>query len=226
MFVIFFIAGLEKSANVRLSPPFDQLIWRNLGHTANFAAFNRFNNLLQHLLPMRIYLIGFMGSGKSYLGRALAEQLGIGFLDLDDIIEQQVGISIADYFRLHGEKSFREIEATCLRATGSLHDHVIATGGGTPCFFNNMEWMNENGTTIFLQAKLPFLVSRLEKEAAQRPLVASLPSQDLASFIEQKIEERMPFYQQAQLEFEVPETGKNGIDTLAKYMKRFFSKKN
>lgn len=175
---------------------------------------------------MRIYLIGFMGSGKSYLGRALAEQLGIGFLDLDDIIEQQVGISIADYFRLHGEKSFREIEATCLRATGSLHDHVIATGGGTPCFFNNMEWMNENGTTIFLQAKLPFLVSRLEKEAAQRPLVASLPSQDLASFIEQKIEERMPFYQQAQLEFEVPETGKNGIDTLAKYMKRFFSKKN
>ncbi|MBK8564274.1 MAG: shikimate kinase [Saprospiraceae bacterium] len=174
---------------------------------------------------MRIYLIGFMGVGKTYLGSALAKQLGFGFLDLDESIERKAGKSISSYFEQFGEHKFRQLETECLHETIAWDHHVIATGGGAPCFNQNMEWMNEHGITIFLNAGSSILTTRLAQEAAKRPLVAKLTKEELAGFVSKKLEERMLFYGQAQVQFEASQSGLDGIDVLAKYLKRFFKKK-
>ncbi|NJN78937.1 MAG: shikimate kinase [Saprospiraceae bacterium] len=98
---------------------------------------------------MNIYLIGFMGSGKSFIGKQLSEQLNFEFCDLDERIETAKNQSIASIFENKGETYFRKLESTILQKTANLKNTIIATGGGTACFFDNMEWMNENGKTIF-----------------------------------------------------------------------------
>ncbi len=174
---------------------------------------------------MRIYLMGFMGVGKTYLGRELAKQLGFRFLDLDESIERKAGTSISGYFEQFGEEKFRLLEAECLRETVGWDNYVIATGGGAPCYHHNVQWMNEHGITIFLHAESSLLATRLSKEAATRPLIAQLTAEDLAGFISKKLAERLPFYELAQVQFDVPSKGLEGVDVLAKYLKRFFSKK-
>jgi shikimate kinase len=174
---------------------------------------------------MRIYLIGFMGVGKTYLGRELAKQLGFGFLDLDESIERKAGTSISGYFEQFGEEKFRLLEAECLRETIERDNNlVIATGGGAPCFHHNMQWMNEHGITIFLHAESSVLATRLSEEVASRPLIAHLTEEELAGFIAKKLAERKSFYELAQVQFDVPPKGMEGVDVLAKYLKRFFSK--
>jgi len=145
---------------------------------------------------MRIFLVGFMGSGKTTMGRKLASYLGYQFIDLDKFLEEEAGMSINDFFQLHGETAFREFEKKTLQ-NGEFDDNtVIATGGGAPCYFDNMEWMNKNGTTVYLMVPPKGLAGRL-KHATDRPLIKGLNEEELLKFITGKLEEREPFYKQA-----------------------------
>lgn len=150
-----------------------------------------------------IFLIGFMGAGKTFRGKQLSESLGLPFFDMDAFIENKAGRSVSEIFELDGAAAFRNLERMCLRDFSVLGDAVIATGGGTPCFFDNMEWMNENGHTIYLKASPAILFNRLKDEKAERPLIAKLSDEDLEDFIEEKLKERSTFYEQAKEIIEV-----------------------
>lgn len=148
---------------------------------------------------MKVYLIGFMGSGKSFLGRKLADQLGMDFYDLDDQIEEKAEMPISEIFERFGEGFFREIEKSVLHATAKLNEGIISTGGGVPCFFDNVDWMNQQGLTVYLQTDAQLLAERLASEMDHRPLLAHLSHPELVHFIEEKVAARAQFYQQAQL---------------------------
>ncbi len=148
---------------------------------------------------MRIYLIGFMGCGKTTLGKKLALNLGYEFVDLDKKIEAETGITIAQYFEQFGEDEFRKMERNVLKNTGSLETTVIATGGGAPCFFDNITWMNENGTTVYISLPPKALVKRLENGIDERPVLQGLRGPELEAFIAEKLLIREPFYNQATL---------------------------
>ncbi|MCB0628949.1 MAG: shikimate kinase [Saprospiraceae bacterium] len=150
---------------------------------------------------MRIYLIGFMGSGKTHTGKKLAEELGFLFLDLDLLIEAEAGMDIAEIFEQFGETHFREMERQALHFTADLEEVVISTGGGTPCFFDNIEWMNQHGTCIFLDTPARILAERLLPEREHRPLLRPYDETTLPDFIQSKLEERMYFYRQATIIF-------------------------
>ncbi len=147
---------------------------------------------------MRIFFIGFMGAGKSWTGRRLADRLGWRFVDLDELIEQEAGMHIPAIFAKLGEEAFRKIEARTLRSLAESDRVVVATGGGTPCFFDNMQWMNAHGETVYLKTAFPVLFSRLSK-ASGRPLVDGLSSSELAAFIRTMLDRRSRFYEQAKL---------------------------
>lgn len=146
---------------------------------------------------MRIFLIGFMGCGKSTLGRKLATKLGYELIDLDHHLEKIAGSSITAYFAEHGEDSFRRLESETLKTMHYPDNCVISTGGGTPCFYDNMSWMNENGTTVYIQMNAFSLAKRLENGITKRPLLSGLSEEELIRFIAGKLEERNPYYQQA-----------------------------
>lgn len=138
-----------------------------------------------------------MGSGKSYWGRRLAAALEMPFYDLDAYIVAQTGYSIPELFAEHGEAGFRKIEQEHLMGLVK-HTAVVSTGGGTPCFFDNMEQMNKFGRTIYLRIPVDVLAQRLSKEMQRRPMLAGLSSDDLPGFIEVLLEKRAPFYEMAQ----------------------------
>lgn len=148
---------------------------------------------------MRIYLIGFMGSGKSHTGNKLAELLKIPFVDLDHKIEEQEQTTIAALFEKLGERRFRELEKKVLHQTLLQKDAVISCGGGTPCFFDNMEWMNEHGVTIYLQTSESLLVERLNREKSKRPLIVNSDENELPGIISQLLKTRLPYYELAQV---------------------------
>jgi len=148
---------------------------------------------------MKIFLIGFMGCGKTTMGKKLAAKLGFPFFDLDHQIEAELGQTIATYFTEHGESAFRQLENTKIKAFDYPNHAVIATGGGTPCYFDNIDWMNANGLTVYINMPAKALAKRLEKGKARRPLLKGLDTPGLIRFIEQKLEERNSFYTQAQL---------------------------
>jgi len=148
---------------------------------------------------MKIFLIGFMGCGKSTLGRKLATKLGYDLIDLDHQIEKNTGSTVADYFSIHGEDAFRKMESDTLKNFAYPKNCVIATGGGTPCFFDNIDWMNEYGTTIYIEMPALALAKRLESGIAKRPLLRNLTPEGLIEYIENKLAEREKFYQKATL---------------------------
>ncbi|MFM1793972.1 MAG: hypothetical protein RL642_357 [Bacteroidota bacterium] len=164
---------------------------------------------MTHHAAKIIFLIGFMGSGKSHEGKLLAAQLGVSFIDLDEWIEDVEQTSIANLFKEKGEAHFRSVEsrelvhaAEHLRSKYSTTGKtdfagVIATGGGTPCYNNNMDWMNACGLTVWLNLSVYVLVARLVHEKTKRPLIAGLDDQALHQFIEQKLIERKPDYSKA-----------------------------
>ena len=151
----------------------------------------------------RIYLVGFMGSGKTHLGSALAKALEYDFIDLDQWIESKHGKTITEIFSTEGETAFREKETQALLEIRQLHPEagglVLATGGGAPCFNGNMNLMNETGMTIWLHPSVDTLMARLEKEKSHRPLLAGLSPEVMRTFIELKLKDRTPFYHQASL---------------------------
>ncbi len=145
---------------------------------------------------MIIFLVGFMGSGKTTLGKRLAKFLGYAFVDLDKVIETRAGESIPRYFQEHGEDAFRKLERECLQAGLPARNTVVATGGGAPCYFDNMDWMNRNGVTVYLMLSPGALASRL-KGSADRPLIAGKSGPELVAFIEAKLAERESYYKKA-----------------------------
>lgn len=144
-----------------------------------------------------IFLIGFMGCGKTTLGRKLASRLGYEFMDLDHILEAQEGMTIAEYFSKFGEAAFRKLESEVLKQTEYPKHAVISTGGGLPCFFDNMEWMNARGTTVYIQLSPKTLADRLENEKDKRPVLREHKGDDLVAFIDDKLAERDKFYTRA-----------------------------
>jgi len=156
---------------------------------------------------MVVFLVGFMGSGKNWWGSTLAEKLDVPFFDLDAEVEKSTGMDIVSIFRDKGEAFFREKEMQVLsrlynnlNGPGSSVNAVIATGGGTPCFGENMQWMNKHGLTVWLNPTITELVGRLEKETEKRPLLQGKTGSSLADFIEVKLAERKPFYNLARIE--------------------------
>ncbi|MEM9930634.1 MAG: shikimate kinase, partial [Bacteroidota bacterium] len=137
-------------------------------------------------------MTGFMGAGKSWTGRRLASRLNLPFTDLDEVIERNAGKTISAIFAEEGEAAFRRLETEALRATASAPALIVATGGGAPCFHNNMDWMNANGVTVFIDPTPSVLISRLTAGRAHRPLLQS--DDALAQLITDKMEVRRSFY--------------------------------
>ena len=144
-----------------------------------------------------VYLIGFMGAGKSHHGRWLAGELDVPFHDLDTLVVEENGATISELFTLRGEAGFRKLERDALLHTSELGHSIVATGGGTPCHFDNMAWMNENGYSIYLDVPVGVLASRLKKERELRPLLSGVNEEELEQFIGKLLEHRMAFYRHA-----------------------------
>ena len=149
----------------------------------------------------RIFLIGYMGAGKTTLGKAFARALGLTFVDLDWYIEERFHKSIRQLFAERGEEGFRELEKRMLHEAGDFEDVVISVGGGTPCFFDNMEYMNEAGETVFLDVNLQVLFRRLKVAKQQRPLLDGKTDEELIAFIQEALDKRLPFYTKAKHTF-------------------------
>jgi shikimate kinase len=148
---------------------------------------------------MKIFLVGLMGSGKSYWTKQLAKKYKTGGYDLDYLIEVKEEKTIAEIFTEDGEDYFRKTESTVLKWFDQKKTYVLATGGGAPCFFDNMDWMNKQGITIWLDEPLPVIAARLAPEKAHRPLIAKLSDSELLAFLEKQRAERFPFYSAAQI---------------------------
>lgn len=147
---------------------------------------------------MKVFLLGFMGCGKSTKAKQLAQKLNSPVIDLDFEMEKKSGKSVADYFAEFGEAKFRQFETETLKGFPYPENCVVATGGGLPCFFDNIDWMRANGKTVYLEMKPDQLVSRLQNRE-KRPLIKDMNDQELLIFIEGKLQERNKFYLQAEI---------------------------
>lgn len=147
---------------------------------------------------MKIFLIGFMGSGKTHWGRLLSQKLSIPFFDLDEQIASNDGRSITDIFSSMGEEEFRLMEKDALHIITESHDNfVMACGGGSPCYFNNVDYMNQSGTTVWINTPIEVLYQRLLNEKDKRPLIKGLTDEQLKGFIIKKFADRRIYYEQA-----------------------------
>jgi len=144
-----------------------------------------------------------MGSGKSRLGKRLAQKMQREFIDLDQYIEHETGKTISEIFAAEGEENFRKYEHKYLKELSVLSNHIIACGGGTPCYIDNKSLMKHTGVVIFLEVEFETLLARLWRNKNSRPLIAQFESmRDLASFISQLLEERTIFYKHAHMEYD------------------------
>lgn len=165
---------------------------------------------------MNIYLVGYMGSGKSTLGKLLAEKIGYSHLDLDDFFEEHYKISVMDFFIKYDEEAFRQIETSMLKKTSACSNHIISTGGGTPCFNNNMDFINANGFSIYIRMHPDALFDRLKHARRPRPRTTFLDDESLMKRIRDDMEVRENFYRQAHMHVR----GENiNMDQLAQKLK-------
>jgi len=169
-----------------------------------------------HIFHSHIFLTGFMGSGKTYWGKKWAEHAGFDFFDLDEIVERDEGSSIADIFATYGEEYFRQLETHALRNFSRQKNFIVACGGGTPCFNDNISWMNNNGTAIYLRSAPANILKRLVNEKQKRPLIKNLDDDELLFYISEKIKEREVFYNRAQLVLDVDDLPENYLPDLLK----------
>jgi shikimate kinase len=148
---------------------------------------------------MKIFLIGYMGCGKSRWGKQIADHYGFHFLDLDSFIEENEGKTIPEIFELYGESGFRQLEKKALQSISESKNIIISTGGGAPCFNNNMELMNKLGLTLYIEGSPELLRDRISNSDSERPLVKNLTRQELLEFIQRHLQTREPFYLQSKL---------------------------
>lgn len=160
---------------------------------------------------MRIYLIGYMGCGKSTLGKRLAKHLNLEFVDMDHYIEMRNHKSVPQIFAEEGEAEFRKKERKALEELSEFSDIVIATGGGAPCFFDNIDLMNHTGATIFMNIDPAILADRLIHSKTERPLIKGKSKEELIVFIDEMLAKRHPFYSQAKYEITEPDIDLNVI---------------
>lgn len=173
-----------------------------------------------------VFLIGYMGCGKSTLGRLASAICGRSFIDLDSYIEGRYHSTVRDIFASRGEDGFRRLEQAMLHEVSEFEDVIVACGGGTPCFFDNMDWMNSRGLTVYLDTSVDKLFTRLKRGRHKRPLIAQKTDEELRDFIVGAIAERMPFYSKARIVFksdlldsesEKDETARRFIQFLEEY---------
>lgn len=150
----------------------------------------------------RIFLVGYMGAGKTTVGKILSKALNLTFIDLDYYIEGRYHKEIKQLFAEKGEEAFRDIERRMLHEVAEFEDVLISTGGGTPCFFDNIEFMNKAGVTVYLKVSVEELVKRLEQCKQTRPVLKNRSGEELKNFISDSLKSRMPFYEQAQIIFD------------------------
>jgi shikimate kinase len=147
---------------------------------------------------MRIFLIGFMGSGKTHWGKILSQYTNLPYFDLDEVITEAEKKSIQQIFHDNGEEYFRIKEQEVLEALAEDHDNVIiSTGGGTPCFFNNIDFMKQQGKVVWLNTSVGILLERLLKQKHHRPLIKNISDSELKAFIIKKLQDRKMYYEQA-----------------------------
>lgn len=145
----------------------------------------------------RVYLIGYMGCGKTTIGKRLAKSLGWDVIDMDSRIESRYRKTIPDIFASEGEESFRKKERFILEELSALENVVVSTGGGAPCFFDNIDVMNSSGLCVYIRMTPEALAARLKNAKANRPLLKDKTEEELTNFIKEQLEKRRAFYEQA-----------------------------
>ncbi len=153
----------------------------------------------------RIFLIGYMGAGKTTLGKAFAREMNLSFVDQDWYIEERFHKTVQEIFAERGEQGFRELERQMLHEIAEFEDVVISTGGGAPCFYDNMDFMNQKGETVFLNVTPEVLFSRLKMASQNRPILRGKTNEELKAFIAKALEKRAPFYSKAKYIFNADE---------------------
>jgi shikimate kinase len=151
----------------------------------------------------RVFLIGYMGAGKSTVGQRLAKRLNLSFVDLDRYIEVRYHRTISGLFTEKGEEAFREIERRMLHEVSMFENVLVSTGGGSPCFFDNMQFMNSAGKTVYLKVSPGELARRLELGKHTRPVLKGRSGSGLEDFVRESLEKREAFYMQASIVFDV-----------------------
>lgn len=146
---------------------------------------------------MNIFLMGYMASGKTTTGKTLAKKLSMNFVDLDELIEQTEKTTIDLIFKDQGEEKFRAIESIYLKKTTGINNSVIALGGGTPCYNDNLGIILNNGISIYLKMSASSIVNRLLNAKKKRPLIENKTQEELLQFVESSLKEREKFYERA-----------------------------
>ncbi len=153
---------------------------------------------------LRFFLVGLMGSGKTYWSKKLAKQYNLTAYDLDSVITENEHCSVSEIFSSKGEGFFRDLEKEALLSFGNKQNFILSCGGGTPCFHNNMEWMNKNGITIWIDESLDIIAERLIHSKNVRPLIKDKSDEQLASYLKTLLAERTPFYNKAAFRLQGP----------------------
>ena len=151
----------------------------------------------------RIILIGYMGSGKTTVGKALSKETGMMFYDLDWYIESRMRKSVSQIFAEKGEEKFRQMEYNMLHEVAEFEDVIISCGGGTPCFFDNMDYLNQQGDVVYLKATPEVLYKHLLMAKVERPLLKDKTPEELIAYITEHLKEREPFYTKARYSLDV-----------------------
>ena len=165
---------------------------------------------------MKVFLLGYMASGKTTIGKKLAKELSLDFIDLDAYIESQEKKSISEIFNEGGEALFRGVEMKCLKEVIGLEpDALISTGGGTPCFYDNIKEMKQAGLTVYLEMDAKSITYRLINAKGDRPIVNKIGEEEMLEFVEQQMEERKFYYSEAQIKVNALGFNSSKIKALA-----------
>lgn len=146
---------------------------------------------------MKVSLVGYMASGKSTIGRFLAERRGVQFVDLDQLIAEKVKMEVDEFIRTKGELAFRKEERVALLEVLDSNVEVLSCGGGTPCYYDNMDELLHSSFVVYLQANIPTLVNRIQEARESRPLIDGVNNSDLKEFVAKHVFDRRPFYERA-----------------------------
>jgi len=188
-------------------------------HFTKETDFAKINNM------QKIFLIGYMGSGKTTIGKLLAKRLNLPFIDLDLFIENRYRKSVGEIFVEKGEDDFREIERKALQEVSQFENLIISTGGGTPCFFDNMSVMNKAGISIYLKVGIEELAKRLSGCKEKRPLIKDKSPEELKEFISINIEKREFFYNQATYIYNAEQLmTKEDVSSIVEHLISYLSK--
>lgn len=160
---------------------------------------------------MRIFLVGFMGAGKSVIGHRLAKSFNLSFYDLDEEIESHYKMSVSAIFQKYDEACFRKLETSVLESFSNKDNFVLSCGGGTPCFSENMAFMNSIGTTIYIKLPADELLERISNSYHKRPLTEGKSDEELASYVDAMLKKREPFYSMAKITVDASGTDKETL---------------